>query len=89
METALAGMYRCLACRTELFGSTALIGPEDHHLSFSAPVERDRLAITLRTEEADVVRCRSCGARLGERINVRGKPRYRIDTVTLTFTPSV
>lgn len=88
MNTAVAGTYRCVACRNELFGSAALIGPEDHHLSFRAPVERDRIAITLRSDESDVVRCGSCGARLGERVNARGRARYRIDTVTLTFTPT-
>ncbi len=93
VETKTVGVYRCRACRAELFRSETKFESHCGWPSFYAPEDseavellEDRALGMVRTE----VRCRRCGSHLGHVFHGEGYPtptddRYCINSVSLTL----
>src|SRR6201747_2324480 len=92
-DTKTVGVYRCRACRTELFRSDTKFDSHCGWPSFFAPLAEDRVQYiedrsfgSVRTE----VRCANCGSHLGHVFKGEGYDpptdlRYCINSVSMTM----
>jgi len=94
-DTETEGVYRCRACRTELFRSTEKFHSHCGWPSFFAPLAEDRVeyiedtAMGMKRVE---VRCAHCGSHLGHVFEGEGydtptDQRYCINSISLTLEP--
>jgi len=87
------GVYRCAACRTDLFSSSTKYDSGSGWPSFWEPVAPDRVATEedrthgmRRTE----ILCASCGSHLGHVFEDGPRPtglRYCVNSLSLDFEP--
>lgn len=88
------GVYRCVACGQELFGSDTKFDSGSGWPSFTDPMNREHVALHIddalgmrRTE----VTCNNCGAHLGHVFDdgpaEKGGQRFCINSVCLDFQP--
>ncbi len=95
-DTKTVGVYRCRACRSELFRSETKFESHCGWPSFYAPLAEDRVkyiedtSLGMRRTE---VRCASCGSHLGHVFEGEGYPtptdqRYCINSISLTLEPT-
>ena len=94
-DTKTVGVYRCRACRAELFRSTEKFHSHCGWPSFFAPLAEDRVEYI---EDHDLgmkrveVRCANCGSHLGHVFEGEGydtptDQRYCINSISLTLEP--
>ena len=95
-DTKTTGVYRCRACRAELFRSDTKFESHCGWPAFFAPLAEDRVEYiedrsmgAVRTE----VRCGSCGSHLGHVFEGEGYGtptdlRYCINSISLTLEPA-
>ena len=94
-DTETEGVYRCRACRHELFRSTEKFSSHCGWPSFFAPLAEDRVeyvedrSMFMKRVE---VRCANCGSHLGHVFEGEGydtptDQRYCINSVSLTLEP--
>jgi len=95
-DTKTEGVYRCRACRAELFRSDSKFDSHCGWPSFYAPLAKDSVVYLedrtlgrLRTE----VRCAACGGHLGHVFEGEGYDtptdlRYCINSISMTLEPS-
>ena len=94
-DTETEGVYRCRACRSELFRSDTKFHSHCGWPSFYAPLAEDRVeyiedrAMGMKRVE---VRCASCGSHLGHVFpDGYGTPtgdRYCINSIAITLEPA-
>jgi peptide-methionine (R)-S-oxide reductase len=95
-DTKTQGVYRCRACRAELFRSDTKFESHCGWPSFYAPLAGDRVeyiedrSMGMKRVE---VRCANCGSHLGhvfegEGYNTPTDQRYCINSISLTLEPS-
>ena len=94
-DTKSVGVYRCRACKTELFRSETKFDSHCGWPSFYAPLAEDRVEYivdrsfgSVRTE----VRCKHCGSHLGHVFEGEGygtptDQRYCINSISLRLEP--
>ncbi|MEL4358400.1 MULTISPECIES: peptide-methionine (R)-S-oxide reductase MsrB [unclassified Luteococcus] len=95
-DTTTEGVYRCRACRTELFRSEEKFGSHCGWPSFFAPLAENRV-VYLRDESIPgrprtEVRCAACDSHLGHVFEGEGYDtptdlRYCINSVCLELEP--
>ena len=94
-DTETEGVYRCRACRAELFRSTEKFHSHCGWPSFFAPLAEDRVEYiedrSLGMKRVEV-RCGSCGSHLGHLFEGEGydtptDQRYCINSISLTLEP--
>jgi peptide-methionine (R)-S-oxide reductase len=94
-DTKTEGVYRCRACRAELFRSTEKFDSHCGWPSFFAPLAEDRVEYiedrSMGTKRVEV-RCATCGSHLGHVFEGEGyqtptDQRYCINSVSLTLEP--
>jgi peptide-methionine (R)-S-oxide reductase len=95
-DTKDVGVYRCRACRAELFRSETKFESHCGWPSFYAPLAEDRVEYIedrslgqVRTE----VRCATCGSHLGHVFEGEGygtptDQRYCINSISMTLEPA-
>ena len=95
-DTKDVGVYRCRACRAELFRSETKFDSHCGWPSFYAPLAEDRVEYVedrslgrVRTE----VRCANCGSHLGHVFEGEGYGtptdlRYCINSISMTMEPA-
>ena len=93
-DTKTVGVYRCRACRTELFQSETKFDSHCGWPSFYAPLAEDRVEYIEDTSmgmKRVEVRCASCGSHLGHVFDDGyGTPtgqRYCINSISMTLEP--
>ena len=94
-DTETEGVYRCRACRAELFRSTEKFHSHCGWPSFFAPLAEDRVEYIEDTSmgmKRVEVRCGSCGSHLGHVFEGEGygtptDQRYCINSISLTLEP--
>ena len=95
-DTETEGVYRCRACRAELFRSTEKFHSHCGWPSFFAPLAEDRVEyiedVTFGMKRVEV-RCASCGSHLGHVFEGEGydtptDQRYCINSISLTLRPA-
>jgi peptide-methionine (R)-S-oxide reductase len=95
-DTETEGVYRCRACRAELFRSTEKFHSHCGWPSFFAPLAEDRVEYiedtSMGTKRVEV-RCGSCGSHLGHVFEGEGydtptDQRYCINSISLTLEPA-
>ncbi len=95
VETKTSGVYRCRACRAELFRSETKFDSHCGWPSFYAPLAEDRVeyiedrALGMKRVE---VRCANCGSHLGHVFEGEGygtptDQRYCINSISLELEP--
>ena len=94
-DTKTEGVYRCRACRAELFRSDTKFDSHSGWPSFYAPLAKDSVVYledrslgSVRTE----VRCATCGGHLGHVFEGEGYGtptdlRYCINSISMTLEP--
>ena len=95
-DTKTVGVYRCRACRAELFRSETKFDSHCGWPSFYAPLAEDRvqyLEDTSHGMKRVEVRCANCGSHLGHVFEGEGYDtptdlRYCINSISLTLTPA-
>ncbi|MYW01257.1 peptide-methionine (R)-S-oxide reductase MsrB [Streptomyces sp. SID3343] len=94
-ETKTTGVYRCRACRAELFRSDTKFDSHCGWPSFYAPLAEDRVEyiedVSMGMKRVEV-RCGSCGSHLGHVFEGEGygtptDQRYCINSISLTLEP--
>jgi len=95
LDTKTVGVYRCRACRAELFRSETKFDSHCGWPSFYAPLAEDRVEYiedrSLGGKRIEV-RCANCGSHLGHVFEGEGygtptDQRYCINSVSLTLEP--
>ena len=95
-DTETEGVYRCRACRAELFRSTEKFHSHCGWPSFFSPLAEDRVEYiedsSLGMKRVEV-RCASCGSHLGHVFEGEGYEtptdlRYCINSISLTLEPA-
>src|SRR5688500_6354664 len=92
-DTTTEGVYRCRACRAELFRSDTKFESHCGRPSFYAPLAEDRVEYITDMSGAMKrieVRCGSCGSHLGHVFEGEGygpptDQRYCINSISLTL----
>ena len=94
-DTKTVGVYRCRACRAELFKSETKFDSHCGWPSFYAPLAEDRveyLEDTSHGMKRVEVRCATCGSHLGHVFDDGfGTPtgqRYCINSISMTLEPA-
>ena len=94
-DTETEGVYRCRACRAELFRSTEKFHSHCGWPSFFAPLAEDRVEYIEDTSmgmKRVEVRCANCGSHMGHVFDDGyGTPtgqRYCINSISVTLEPS-
>ncbi len=96
VETKTEGVYRCRACRSELFRSTEKFDSHCGWPSFWSPSDSDNVVLiedkTLGMRRTEV-RCATCDSHLGhvflgEGYETPTDARYCINSVSLTLEPA-
>ena len=96
VDTTTVGVYRCRACRAELFRSGTKFESHCGWPSFYAPLAEDRVDyvedVSMGTRRVEV-RCATCGSHLGHVFEGEGYPtptdqRFCINSVSLTLEPA-
>ena len=94
-DTKTTGVYRCRACRAELFRSDTKFESHCGWPSFYAPLAEERVEyiedISMGMKRVEV-RCASCGSHLGHVFEGEGygtptDQRYCINSVSLSLEP--
>lgn len=95
-DTKTTGVYRCRACRAELFKSDTKFDSHCGWPSFYAPLAEDRVEYIddLSTGSKRVeVRCANCGSHLGHVFEGEGygtptDQRFCINSISMTLEPA-
>jgi peptide-methionine (R)-S-oxide reductase len=95
-DTETEGVYRCRACRAELFRSDTKFHSHCGWPSFYAPLAGDRVKYIEDTSmgmKRVEVQCGSCGSHLGHVFEGEGydtptDQRYCINSISLTLEPA-
>jgi peptide-methionine (R)-S-oxide reductase len=94
-DTTTEGVYRCRACRTELFRSDTKFHSHCGWPSFYAPLAEDRVEyiedVSMGMKRVEV-RCATCGSHLGHVFEGEGydtptDQRYCINSISLSLEP--
>lgn len=94
VDNHVDGMYRCVACGSELFASDTKFESGSGWPSFTDPVNRENVELhednSLGMRRTEVT-CKNCGAHLGHVFDdgpaEAGGKRYCINSVCLAFEP--
>jgi len=95
-DTRTEGVYRCRACRAELFRSDTKFESHCGWPSFYAPLAEDRVEYIEDTSmgmKRVEVRCASCGSHLGHVFEGEGygtptDQRFCINSISMTLEPA-
>lgn len=83
-----SGVYRCAACRSELFSSKDKFDAKAGFPSFHQPLDEKKLEFKQEggaDEQKVEIRCRTCKSHLGYVVAREGTPYYRLNSTCLDF----